>query len=81
MRLAQPAAALHVARLRPGGRVAAPAAAYLHLFVARGDVELAGTGTLSAGDAARLRDGGGESLVAGPLGAEVLAWQMAAALH
>ncbi|NHC44992.1 pirin family protein [Motilibacter sp. K478] len=75
--LAQPAAALHVARLPAGGRVPLPAAPYLHLFVARGDVQVEGVGKLSAGDAARLREVEDGTLCATGA-AEVLAWEMSA---
>lgn len=68
-------AALHAARLQTGDAVVVPDAPYLHLFVARGDVELEGAGALAEGDAVRLTGGGGHDLRA--LGdAEVLIWEM-----
>ncbi|SHK23770.1 hypothetical protein SAMN05443637_1049 [Pseudonocardia thermophila] len=78
--IAQEHAALHAARLRPGGTVALPAAPWVHLFVARGSVELEGTGTLGTGDAARITAGEGQRVTGGPDGAEILAWEMHATL-
>ena len=72
-------AALHVARLRPGGSVSAPAAPYLHLFVARGRVAVEGVGELDAGDALRLTGDDGRRLTARDP-AEVLIWEMHAGL-
>ena len=77
--LRQPAATLHAARLPPGRSVRLPAAAYLHVFVARGTVRVAGVGRLGAGDAARLTGTGAVDLT-GVAAAEVLAWQMRAGL-
>lgn len=77
--LRQPAATLHAARLAPGRRLRLPAAAYLHVFVARGTVEVDGVGTLAAGDAARLTGTGPVDVVGLAVGvpdAEVLAWEM-----
>ena len=72
-------AALYAARLGPGQRVELPEAPFLHLFVARGDVELEGTGPLRPGDAVRGTATGGQELVA--LGeAEILVWEMHATL-
>ena len=73
-------AALHAARLQPGASVELPAAAFVHLFVARGAVDLEGTGPLGSGDAARLTVAGGQRVTAGPAGAEILVWEMAARL-
>jgi len=70
-------AVLHVAQVGRGESVALPDAPCLHLFVARGSVEMGGAGRLDQGDAARLTDEGGRALTA--LGqAEVLVWQMSA---
>jgi len=72
-------AALHAARLRPGGTVTLPDAPFLHLFVPRGEVTLEGAGTLGAGDAGRLTATGGQRVTAtGP--AEILVWEMHATL-
>ena len=73
-------AALHAARLQPGAGVELPAAAFVHLFVARGAVDLEGTGPLDTGDAARMTAAGGQRVTAGPAGAEILVWEMAARL-
>ncbi|MBV8997122.1 MAG: pirin family protein, partial [Pseudonocardiales bacterium] len=73
-------AALHAARLQPGAGVELPAAAFVHLFVVRGAVDLEGTGPLDTGDAARLTAAGGQRVTAGPAGAEILVWEMAARL-
>lgn len=72
-------AALHAARLRPGGQIRLPEAPYLHLFVALGEVELEDSGPLYQGDAARLSHTGGQVVSsAGP--AEILVWEMHARL-
>lgn len=68
-------AALHVARLRAGQRVALPDAPHVHVFAARGALDVEGVGRLQEADAARLtRDGGRRVTAAGP--AEVLVWEM-----
>ncbi|MDV9171911.1 hypothetical protein R6V09_17515 [Streptomyces sp. W16] len=68
-------AALYAARLRPGQQVLLPEAPCLHLFVARGSVELEGTGRLDEGDAVRFTATGGHRVGAtGP--AEILVWEM-----
>ena len=73
-------AALYAARLQAGASVDLPAAAFVHLFVARGAVDLEGTGLLDTGDAARMTAAGGQRVTAGVGGAEVLVWEMAACL-
>jgi quercetin 2,3-dioxygenase len=73
-------AALYAARLQSGASVELPAAAFVHLFVARGAVDLEGTGLLDTGDAARMTAAGGQRITARPSGAEVLVWEMAARL-
>jgi redox-sensitive bicupin YhaK (pirin superfamily) len=77
----QKQAALFAARLAPGERVALPDAPFVHLFVARGAVDLDGAGALNEGDAVRLAGAGGPSLTAAPdgVGAEILVWEMHAA--
>jgi quercetin 2,3-dioxygenase len=72
-------AALHVARLRPGQSVQLPDPPFLHLFVARGQVELEGVGPLATGDAVRCTGVGGQRLTA-TVPAEVLVWEMHASL-
>ncbi|MBY6677694.1 pirin family protein [Rhodococcus sp. BP-332] len=73
--LGQSKAALHVARLRPGTPVTLPTAPFLHLFVARGTVEIDGIGTLGHGDALRGTDTGGH-VVHTTSSAEILVWEM-----
>jgi redox-sensitive bicupin YhaK (pirin superfamily) len=68
-------AGLHAARLPAGGVVTLPEAPVLHVFVARGSVEVEGVGGLATGDALRLATGGRG--VATPTGAELLVWEMA----
>ncbi len=69
-------AALHVARLDPGSDVTLPQAPYLHLFVAKGTIQLEGAGGLEEGDAARLTATGGQTVTATDAEAEVLVWEM-----
>ena len=69
------AAALHLGRLAAGRSVGLPDAAYLHLFVTRGEVVLEGAGPLLEGDAARLAGAGGVRVTA-TTEAELLAWEM-----
>ena len=71
--------ALHVARLRPGVPVLLPAAPYVHVFVARGDVTVEEIGPVYAGDAIRLRRDGARQVLAAA-GAEILVWEMHARL-
>jgi redox-sensitive bicupin YhaK (pirin superfamily) len=73
-------AALHAARLAPSAGTRLPHSPFAHLFVARGSAELEGTGILSTGDAARVSVSEGQRILAGPDGAEVLIWEMDAAL-
>lgn len=73
-------AVLWAGRLGPGERLALPDAPFVHLYVALGEVDLEGAGMLAAGDAARITATPGLSLVAGLQGAEVLAWEMDAAI-
>jgi redox-sensitive bicupin YhaK (pirin superfamily) len=79
IRIANRYAALHAARLAPGASVEVPDAPYAHLFVARGQVDLEGTGALEAGDAVRFTAGAGHRLVAREP-AEVLVWEMHAGM-
>lgn len=73
-------AALYAARVRPGASTSLPVAPLIHLFVARGSVQLEGAGALGTGDSARITAGDGHRVVAGPDGAEVLVWEMHATL-
>jgi redox-sensitive bicupin YhaK (pirin superfamily) len=79
IRIRNSSAALHAARLPAAGTVALPEAAYVHLYVASGEVTLEGAGALTTGDAARLTDAGAARVTAsGP--AEILVWEMHAAV-
>jgi hypothetical protein len=71
-------AALHGSRLRPGDELTLPDAPYLHLFVARGQVDVE-QAELSEGDAVRLTTSDGVR-VAAHVAAEILVWEMHAAL-
>jgi quercetin 2,3-dioxygenase len=72
-------AALHGARLRPGGDVELPDAPFLHLFVALGGVTLEGAGPLQEGDAVRFTTAGGQRVTATEP-SEILVWEMHADL-
>jgi redox-sensitive bicupin YhaK (pirin superfamily) len=79
IRIGNRSTALHAARLEPGADVLLPEAPYLHLFIARGSVQLEGAGPLSAGDAVRLTATGGQRITAVEP-AEVLVWEMHAGI-
>ncbi|KAF0969506.1 putative quercetin 2,3-dioxygenase [Gordonia sp. YY1] len=68
-------AALHVAQMPAGRTVTLPASPYGHLYVARGEVELAGDDRLLEGDAVRTRNAG-EIFLHSSGGAEILFWEM-----
>jgi len=68
-------AALHGARLQPGESAQLPAAPYLHLFIAQGEVGLEGAGELHEGDAVRFTASGGQR-VTSTTPAEILVWEM-----
>lgn len=74
-------AAMWVSRLEAGRSVDLPASPFVHLFVARGAVELSQTDgapgaplALAAGDAARVRDAG-HPVVTATERAEVIVWE------
>jgi redox-sensitive bicupin YhaK (pirin superfamily) len=73
-------AALWAARLPAGQSVRLPSSPLAHVFIARGSAELEGAGVLDAGDAARVAGSEGQRLAAGDEGAEVLIWEMHAAI-
>jgi redox-sensitive bicupin YhaK (pirin superfamily) len=75
IRIHQKDATLWVGRLRAGAAVTAPAAPFVHVFVARGGAELDGAGHLDTGDAVRLTDAGARTLTVGADGAEVTIWE------
>ena len=79
IRIANRDAALYAARLAPGEVVEVPDAPYVHLFVARGTVDLEGAGTLAQGDAVRLTGAGGQRVTAVE-DAELLVWEMHASV-
>ncbi|GAA1937497.1 pirin family protein [Kitasatospora viridis] len=72
-------AALHVTRIRAGETLELATAPFVHLFVARGGVELEGAGALGTGDAVRINGAEGQRVTGGPEGAELLQWEMTAA--
>ena len=73
-------AGLLAARLADGESVSLPDAPFVHLFVARGAVELEGAGALGTGDAARITVSDGRRVTAVGGDAEVLVWEMHATL-
>ena len=79
IRIRQKNAALFAARLADGKSVAVPTAPYVHLYVARGAVDLEGAGRLDTGDAARITAAEGQTITAAGH-AEVLVWEMHADL-
>ena len=76
VRINSSAATLHAGRLPAGVAVQLPDAPYLHLFVARGALDLEDAGTLRAGDAARLTAAGGITVTARAVVTELLVWEM-----
>ena len=72
----QDGAVLWAGRLGANETIRLPDAPFLHVYVARGAVDLSEGGRLAAGDAARLTLAPGLSATAGPEGAELLAWEM-----
>ncbi|MFF2553599.1 pirin family protein [Nocardia sp. NPDC058058] len=74
--------AMHVARMPVAAdapEVRLPESPYLHVFIARGEVELEGVGTLYEGDAVRMARSGGQRVTAN-LPSEILVWEMHARL-
>ena len=79
IQIRQKHAALFAARLSDGETIALPTAPFVHLYVARGAVDLEAAGPLETGDAARITAAEGQRVTArGP--AEVLVWEMHATL-
>ncbi|MDL9938456.1 pirin family protein [Gordonia sp. ABSL1-1] len=72
--IANPYAALHVARMRPQSSVIVPAAPYGHLYVARGSAALPDGTSLAQGDAVRTTATDAIELSTAD-GAEVLFWE------
>lgn len=79
IRIRQKDAALFAARLRDSESVALPTAPFVHVYVARGTVDLEAAGRLETGDAARITASEGRRLTATG-DAEVLVWEMHADL-
>jgi len=69
-------AVLWASRIRPGEDIALPTAPFVHLYVAKGSVQLEGAGGLATGDAARISGSDGARVTAGADGAELLVWEM-----
>ncbi|MGC2486102.1 MAG: pirin family protein [Acidimicrobiales bacterium] len=78
IRIKQKDAALYAARMSSSSSVMLPEAPFVHLFVARGSVDLEGSGTLGAGDAARVSNADGQAATALD-DAEILVWEMRSA--
>ncbi len=72
----QDRAGLSAARLAPRRSIHLPEALHVHLFIAQGNVTLEGAGPLNPADAARLTPSDGQTVTAGPNGAELLLWEM-----
>jgi redox-sensitive bicupin YhaK (pirin superfamily) len=73
LHLHQAGAELWIARPPEGATLTVPAAANVHVFVARGTASLDGA-VLAAGDAVRLVDAGTLPLIADDAGAEIVIW-------
>src|SRR5436305_7421640 len=69
-------AVLYASRLAPGGSLTLPQSPYVHLYVAKGAVDLEGAAGLAAGDAARITSSEGARVTAADDGAELLVWEM-----
>jgi quercetin 2,3-dioxygenase len=69
----QKGAELWAGQLPAGTSVVVPQARHVHVFVATGAVELAGS-SMTEGDAARLTNEGAHTLTVGDDGADVLIW-------
>lgn len=67
--------AFYAARLEAGQTVTVPEAPYVHVFIARGEVQMEGSGTLHQGDAVRMTSTGGQRISATE-STEVLIWEM-----
>ncbi|HVA60315.1 MAG TPA: pirin family protein [Mycobacteriales bacterium] len=75
IRIGNKDATLHAARMNVGDALGLPDAPFVHLFVARGAVELENVGSLTAGDAVRFTATGGHRVRAIEP-AELLVWEM-----
>lgn len=81
IRIQQRHAALHAARLTQGEAIAIPDAPFVHVFAAKGAIDLEGAGVLEAGDAARVTSAGEARVTAVNGDAEILVWEMDASLQ
>jgi quercetin 2,3-dioxygenase len=75
IRIHQKDATLWIARLTPGASVTIPAARFVHVFVARGDIDLEGGEPMHTGDAARLTDAGKVRATATSDDTELVIWE------
>ena len=75
IRIKQKGAALYASRMAQASAVPLPEAPFVHLFVARGAVELEGAGRLEECDAARITAAEGQ-VVTAEEDAEILVWEM-----
>ena len=75
IRIKQKNATLYAARMEHDTSVPLPDAPFVHLFVARGAVDLEGAGRLEEGDAARISGAEGQMVTAYD-DAEILVWEM-----
>ena len=77
IQIRQKDAVLWVGRLKAGEQVRVPDAPFVHVYVAKGTIDLEGAGKLSAGDAVRLT-GAGTPLITSDVKdpAEILVWEM-----
>ena len=75
IRIRQRDAALHAAQARSRGDRELPTSPYVHLYVARGAVDLEGAGRLGTGDAGRITAAEGQRVTAVD-SAEILVWEM-----
>lgn len=70
-------AVLWGSRLKPGETAQVPDARFVHIFIAKGSVDLEEAGILSTGDSIRLTAAGERKVTAdSSTGAEVLIWEM-----
>ena len=80
IRIKQKNAALYASRMARRRSPCLPDAPFVHLFVARGAVDLEGAGRLEEGDAARITGAEGQMVTAGD-DAEILVWEMHSAME
>jgi redox-sensitive bicupin YhaK (pirin superfamily) len=77
IQIRQKGAVLWGGRLKPKEAVLLPDAHFVHIYVAKGAVDLQGAGRLQAGDSVRLTGAGSSRITTDDkIGAEVLIWEM-----